>query len=203
MKLLLCSEGAFLVETVDVVDLIDCILVAGAHADLLGLRTALPLCLLAVELLQLLPELIGGLLLLLPMALLFLLVFFVSGLKVLFVVLCLLGLLGLDFTLVLGYFFGGGGQFLSVAGSAHGVLLLFPAVEFQLIAGALDREVDLVLMACVGGGVLSACSLTTIDLDMFLGSSWCRHRPGCWWGYFWCRRLRVRRPWLGRFLRSL
>jgi hypothetical protein len=101
VELLFCPEGALLVLPVDAVDLVECALVAGAHCHLLAGRFPLPLRLLLVELLQLLPQLVGGLLLQLPAAPLLVLELLVGGLEVLLVVGRLLRLLPLQLLLVL------------------------------------------------------------------------------------------------------
>lgn len=146
VELLLCTQGTFLIETVDVVDLINGTLIAGTHIHLLTFCTLFPLSLLLVELQQFLPELVGRLLLELATAFLAVLELLVSGLQVFFVILCLLGLLGLNFLLVLGHFLSRGHQLLPVAGPPHRVLLLLAAIEFQLVGGTLNGVVDVVLV---------------------------------------------------------
>lgn len=64
----------------NVVDLFKGTLVAGSHAHLLAFCTLLTLCLFLVELLQLLPELVGGLLLELATTLLLVFVLLVDHL---------------------------------------------------------------------------------------------------------------------------
>lgn len=74
VEVYLGPHGKFLVLLVDPVDSVDCLLVLGAHADLLQLSLFLALCLLLVKLLDFLPEFIGLLFLIGPVSLLSVLV---------------------------------------------------------------------------------------------------------------------------------
>lgn len=88
----------------------------------------------------------------------------------LFVVLGLLGMLGLDFLLILGHFLSRCYQFLSVAAATHRVLVLLAAVEFQLVRRASYGEVDLLLLTYFRRCLLSASAFTAMDLERLLGS---------------------------------
>lgn len=101
---LLSLQRPFFIETMDIVDFIDCTLIASSNTDLLLFCTTFAVCLFLIELLQLFSELIRGLLLKLATATLIIFKFLVGGLKMLFVILSILGLLGFDVPLILSYF---------------------------------------------------------------------------------------------------
>ncbi len=124
--LLLRPQRVLLVLLVDVVDLSNCPQVACPHAHLLGFCALLALRLLLVELLEFLPEFVGLLFLELAVFALLVLEPFVDFLEVLLVGLCVFGLLGRNFLLILDYFVGCGHNLLFECGPAHLILGLLP-----------------------------------------------------------------------------
>lgn len=155
----------------DVVDLFHCALVASANTDLLEFRTFLPRCLFLVELLQLLPQFVCLLSFVVAMLFLVILVLSISLPQVFLVLFSHLGLLGLDVLLILCYFLCRFIQLPLEGGPPHHIIIFLLSIEFQLILGAFDSKVYLIFLALLREGVLSACCLTTIDLEMFLGRS--------------------------------
>jgi hypothetical protein len=169
VQVLLCLEGIFLVPAVDVVNLLDCALVASSHADLLEFSALLSLLLFCVEFLKFLPEFVGLLLLRLPMLSLVIFILSIRIVQVLLVVLSHLCLLGLDVFFVLGYLFSRSVELLLEGSSAHHVFCFLLAVEFQLVLGMFDGKINVFLMVCMLCRVPWAYCLTTMDLEMFLG----------------------------------
>lgn len=104
IKFHFCLKGAFFIESVNVVDLVNGTLVAGTHTHLLALCYFLPLSLLLIELLQLLPQLIRRLLLHFPLPLLILLIFSIGCLKMLFINFSLFRMFSFDILLIFGNF---------------------------------------------------------------------------------------------------
>lgn len=164
-------ERILFVPPVDVVDLLHCALVASSNTDLLELCTFLPRCFFLVELLKLLPQFVRLLSFVLTMLFLIILVLPISLPQVFLVLFRYFGLLGLDVLLILCYFFRRFIQLPLEGGPSHHIIIFLLSIEFQLILRALDGKINLIFLTLIRKGVLSACCLTTIDLEMFLGRS--------------------------------
>lgn len=145
----LCLERILLILLLNSVNSLHCLLILSPHANLLKFCCFFTFFLFVVKLLELFPQLIGFLLLIVPVPPLLTLIALKSANQVLIVIFSFLLFLPGDFLLIFLHLLDGRSYFLAVVGTSMEIILFLLTVELELELRMVDRVVYFFAPVCL------------------------------------------------------